>query len=75
MAIGRILLASVAVAVVAYGIWEPLDSTLGHSLPAQICSLLIALVVSLVVYLGASRLLRIRELGPLLSMARGLAGR
>jgi putative peptidoglycan lipid II flippase len=75
IAIGRILVASAAVAVVAYGVWKPLNSALGHSLGAQFVSLGPALVASLLVYLGASRVLGVRELGPLLSMARGLLGR
>jgi putative peptidoglycan lipid II flippase len=73
--VARILVASAAVAAVAYGVWKPLDSTLGHSFGAQFVSLGPALVASLLVYLGASRVLGVRELGPLLSMARGLMQR
>jgi putative peptidoglycan lipid II flippase len=72
LATARIAAASALVAAVAYGIWKPLNSTLGHSLPAQFGSLAPALIVSLAVYIAASRAFGVRELAPLLSMIRGL---
>ncbi len=74
-ATARIVVAAAAVAAVAYGVWKPLDVTLGHSFGAQLVSLGPALAASCLVYVGASHLLGVRELGPLVSMARGLLQR
>jgi putative peptidoglycan lipid II flippase len=71
--VGKILIASVLVAPVAYGLWRPLDSTLGQSFPAQVLSLGVALGGSLGVYYVACRALRVRELQALLSL-RGRTG-
>ncbi len=67
----RVAIASSAVAAVAYFVWEPLDSALGRSLPAQTISLSAALLAATAVYLLACRLLRVRELDAL----RGLVAR
>jgi putative peptidoglycan lipid II flippase len=70
----RIAAAGCLVAVVAYGVWRPLDSVLGRSLAAQIVSLGAALVLAIAVYLGACRLLRVRELDVLYSLRTRLRG-
>jgi hypothetical protein len=49
-------------------VWRPLDSALGRSIPAQAVSLGAALTASVLVYLVACRLLRVRELDTLLSL-------
>jgi putative peptidoglycan lipid II flippase len=69
-ATARILVAAAAVAAVAYAVWEPLDAALGRTFAAQAVSLGLALVASAVVYLGACRLLGVRELDPLVALRR-----
>ena len=44
--LAKITAASALVAVAAYGVWEPLDSALGRSFPAQVVSLGTSLAVS-----------------------------
>lgn len=61
-AIVRITLASVALGAVSFGVWYALDRGLGRSIGAQAVSLGAALVLGGVVYLGACRLLHVREL-------------
>jgi putative peptidoglycan lipid II flippase len=67
-AVVRIGVASALVAVVAYAVWRPLDDVLGRSFPAQAVSLGLALAASCAVYLGACRVLRVRELEALLGL-------
>jgi putative peptidoglycan lipid II flippase len=69
-ATARILVASAAVAAVAYGVWEPLDSALGRSFGGQAVSLGLALAASAAVYLAVCRLAGVRELEVLLSLRR-----
>jgi putative peptidoglycan lipid II flippase len=69
----RVLAASAAVALVAYVLWEPLDSWLGRSLGAQVVSLGVALAGSIAVYVAACRLLRVRELDAVVAMVRNRA--
>jgi putative peptidoglycan lipid II flippase len=64
----KVVVASAAVAVVAWFVWSPLDSALGRSFPAQVVSLGLALAASVGAYLGACRVLRVRELQVLLSL-------
>ena len=64
----RVTLASAAVALVAWFVWQPLDSALGRSFVAQLVSLGAALVASVAVYLVGCRLLHVRELDVLLSL-------
>ena len=64
----KVCIASAAVAAVAWFVWHPLDSALGRSFPAQVVSLGLALSSSVAVYLGACRLLRVREMQVLLSL-------
>jgi len=68
---GRIVLASCALAAVAFGVWYGLDAAFGRSLPAQIVSVSAALVAGGAVYLAACRLLGVAELQALLSLRRG----
>src|SRR5262249_38773916 len=62
--------ASAVLPGVSYGIWRGLDDVLGRSLGAQIVSLGLALVAGGAAYLGACRLLGVRELQTLLSLRR-----
>jgi putative peptidoglycan lipid II flippase len=64
----KVVLASAAVAAVAWFVWHPLDSVLGRSFPAQFVSLGLALAAAVAVYLGACRLLGVREMQVLLSL-------
>jgi putative peptidoglycan lipid II flippase len=64
----RIVVASAAVAAVAWVVWRPLDGALGRSLPAQIASLGTALLAAGATYLVASGALRVREMQALLSL-------
>ena len=64
----RVVVASAAVAAVAWIVWKPLDSGLGRSFPAQVVSLGVALTAAVGVYLVGCRLLRVRELDALLSL-------
>jgi putative peptidoglycan lipid II flippase len=64
----RVSVASAAVAAVAWTVWRPLDSELGRSFPAQVVAVGAALLASVLVYLGACRLLRVRELDVLFSL-------
>jgi hypothetical protein len=66
--VAKVVAASAAVAAVAWFVWHPLDSALGRSFPGQVVSLGLALAASVGVYLGACRLLRVRELQVLLSL-------
>jgi putative peptidoglycan lipid II flippase len=66
----RIVAASAVLAGVSYEIWRGLEDALGHSLGAQIVSLGLALVAGGAAYLGACRLLGVRELQTLLSLRR-----
>ena len=60
-AIGRIVLASLALGAASFAVWYSLDRALGRAVPAQIVSLGLALAVGAVVYFGACRLLHVRE--------------
>ena len=66
----RILVASAAVAAVAYGVWRPLDSALGRSFGGQAVSLGLALAASCAVYLGVCRVAGVQELQALMSFRR-----
>ena len=68
-AVVRIVIASLVVGAVSYAVWEPLDSSLGRSLGGQVVSLVTALLAATAVYLAACRLLRVRELDALRSLA------
>jgi putative peptidoglycan lipid II flippase len=66
-ALARIV-AAAAVAALAFFVWFGLDRWLGRSFGAQAFSLLSALATATALYLGACRLLHVRELQALLSM-------
>ena len=68
LTVTKVVTASAAVAAVAWFVWHPLDSALGRSFPAQFVSLGLALSASVGVYLGACRLLRVREMDVLFSL-------
>jgi peptidoglycan biosynthesis protein MviN/MurJ (putative lipid II flippase) len=69
-AFAKIVVASGVSGGVAYGCWRGLDAGLGRSLGAQIVSLGLALVGSVLAYALACRLLGVRELRALLSLRR-----
>ena len=64
-AVVRIMVASVVLGVVAFGVWYALDDVLGRSITAQIVALGAALVLGGAVYLGSCRVLHVRELDAL----------
>jgi putative peptidoglycan lipid II flippase len=64
-AIVRVTGASIALGAVAFGLWYALDGALGRSTAAQIAALGAALTLGGIVYLGACRVLRVRELDAL----------
>ena len=66
-ALAKIVAAS-ALAALAFFVWLPLDRALGRSFGGQLGSLLPALVVAMLLYLGACRLLAVRELDTLLGL-------
>lgn len=72
-AIARITVASLVFGAASLGVWYGLDRLLGRTVPAQLVSLGVALLVGLAVYLGSCRALRVRELDSLRSMIRGHA--
>jgi putative peptidoglycan lipid II flippase len=72
--VARVVAASALVALVAYALWEPLDSWLGRTFPAQVVSLGVALAGSIAVYIAAARFLRIRELDAVVTMLRQRTG-
>jgi putative peptidoglycan lipid II flippase len=64
----RIVAASVFFAVIAYPVWDALDTWLGRSWPAQVVSLGTALGAATGAYLLACRALGVREMDALLSL-------
>ena len=66
--VARVGIVSAVVAAVAWLVWKPLDSALGHSFGAQVVSLGLALAASIVTYLVGCRALHVRELDTLLSL-------
>ena len=69
-ALARILVASAVASAVAAGVWWAIDAVLGRELVGQILSVGVGLSVGTVTYLGACRLLGVRELGSLLGLRR-----
>jgi putative peptidoglycan lipid II flippase len=71
----RIVAASAVVAVVAFGVWDPLDASLGRSFGSQVVSLGLALAASVAAYAMVCRALSVREMQALLSLrSRGRRG-
>jgi hypothetical protein len=66
--VARIVVASAVVAGVAYGCWLGLDDAVGRAFWGQVVSLGIALIAATAVYLGACRVLHVRELDTLLAL-------
>jgi len=65
-----VAVASAVLAAVAWWIWDLLDSGLGRSLPAQVVSLGLALVLGYAAFFGVCRLLGVRELETLQRLRR-----
>jgi hypothetical protein len=63
-----VTVASVALAVVAWGVWRGLDAAVGQSLAAQIFALGAGLVLGYAAFFGMCRLLGVRELDTLLRL-------
>jgi putative peptidoglycan lipid II flippase len=68
--VGRIVLASAAAAGAGLVVWLGLDEALGRALAAQVVSLGAGFAAAGVVYLGAARALRVRELDALMLLRR-----
>ncbi len=66
--LGRVTLASVALALVGFAVWWTLDGLLGRSFPGQLLSLTAGLTTGGIAYLLACRALGVRELATLLSL-------
>jgi len=66
--IARIVIASVVLAGVCFGIWYGLDRALGHTFLGQLGSVGTALSIGVVVYAVTCRALRVRELEALLAL-------
>ena len=64
----RIALASLVSGAAAFALWYGLDDALGRGFLGQLVSLGLGLTAAAAVYLGACRLLRVRELDTLLSL-------
>ncbi len=69
-AVTRIAGASVPLAAVGFAVWYALDRALGRSFGGQLASLVPALVAGGAAYLGACRLLGVRELDTLFALRR-----
>lgn len=69
-AVLRIGVAAAVAGGAAFAVWYPLDAALGRTTGAQIVSLGIALATAAGVYLGACRVLDVRELAPLLALRK-----
>jgi putative peptidoglycan lipid II flippase len=71
-ALVRIIVASVVASGVAVLVWWGVDGALGRSIVGQILSVGLGLGAGTVAYLGACRVLGVRELGSLLALRRGI---
>jgi putative peptidoglycan lipid II flippase len=69
-ATARVVVASAAVAGVAYPVWYVLDRAVGRSLGGQIASLGVALLTVGIVYLATCRVLRVKEFDALLKLRK-----
>jgi len=67
--VARIAIASALLAGSSYVVWRALDASLGRSFIAQFVSLGLALATAVGVYLAACKVLEVRELRTLLSLA------
>jgi len=66
----RVTAAAVVLAGVSWGVWYALDQALGRSLPAQIVSLGMGLVLGYAAFFGVCRLLGVHELQTMLRLRR-----
>jgi putative peptidoglycan lipid II flippase len=66
----RVTIASALAGGVGLVLWRALDHALGRSFPAQLVSVGVALTAAVVAYLGACKLLQVRELEVLTSLRR-----
>jgi putative peptidoglycan lipid II flippase len=67
---GLVTVASAGLAAVAWAVWRLLDSELGRSVPAQVGSLGLGLVLGYAAFFGACRVLGVRELETMLRLRR-----
>ena len=70
----RALIASIAVAAVAYGLWALLHGALGDGLAAQAIEVGVPIAVAAALYLGGMRALRVPEAGRILELVRRRRG-
>jgi putative peptidoglycan lipid II flippase len=68
-----VCVASAVLAAVGWGIWYLLDAALGRSLPAQVVSLGLGLVLGFAAFFGLCRLLGVRELETMLRLRHARA--
>jgi putative peptidoglycan lipid II flippase len=68
-----VCVASAVLAAVGWGVWYLLDSALGRSLPAQVVSLGMGLLLGFAAFVGLCRLLGVRELETMLRLRRARA--
>ncbi len=66
----RVVAAAGAATGVGYPVWWALDDALGRSILAQLASLVVALGLAALVYVGACRLMRVPELESLRALVR-----
>jgi hypothetical protein len=64
----RVTIASTVLAGIGYGVWRLLDELLGRGFAGQLSSVGGALLAGGAAYLVCCRLLRVRELGALLTL-------
>jgi putative peptidoglycan lipid II flippase len=67
-ALGRVAIAAALAAALSWAVWLGLDDLFGRSIEGQLASLLPALAVAVGVYLGACRLLGVKELESMLRL-------
>ena len=70
LALGRIIVAATVASALAALVWWGLDDVLGRSALGQIVSVGTALGVGTLAYVGACRVLGVRELGSLFALRR-----
>lgn len=71
----RICLAAALLATVSYLVWFLLDHALGRSLPAQLCSVGLAIGLGFVVYAGGVIALKVGEVDEIRRLIRGRVAR
>lgn len=71
----RIVVATAYCAAAAFGVWWPLNTILGTSLPAQLVSVGLSLAAGGAVYLAAGRILQLTDMDVLEELGNRLRGR